>query len=166
MPLSLLLDPRLWGLLIGAVLEVAALWYAHHKGVVSGRAEIQAQFDTYRLQAQQAALKAQQERDAEAKTMRETNEKVTANYESLKTATATAVRTLDSERMRLLSALAAAGHSAAPSDPQSGLPADATAEDRVLGQCLARYEDVAGDAQQLSDQVKALQGYVNNVVPK
>ena len=129
------------------------------------RDAVQAAFDKYVAAAKDGALREQTKRDTEAAVMRTTNEKVTADYESLKTATATAVRALDADRMRTLSALAAARHSAAPSDPATGLPADASSEDRVLAECLNRYEEVAGDADGLSNQVKALQDYVHRVVP-
>ena len=162
---TFLLDPRVWGALIFVVLEAMAGLTIHNHGVTQGRAEVQAAFDAYRVQVQDEAIRVQAQRDAEAKAMRVTNEEVTANYESLKTATSVAVRALDTDRMRALSALAAARHSTAPSDPKTGLPTDATSEDRVLAECLNRYEEVAGDADGLSNQVKALQDYVHRVVP-
>jgi hypothetical protein len=163
---TLLLDPRMWGILVFVVLETMAGVTIYHKGVDHGRAEVQAKFDTYRLAAEDSALKEQTKRDAEARAAQITNQEVTAHYESLKTATATAVRALDSARLRAVSALAAAHRSTAPSDPATGLPPDATAEDRVLAECLQRYEEVAGDADVTAVTLKALQDYVNFVVPK
>ena len=163
---SLLLDPRLWGVLIFVVLEAFAGITVYHKGVDHGRAAVQATFDAYVLKDQAQALAAQAQREAAAKAMKVTNQEVTEKYESLKTATATAVLALDTARLRALSALAAARHSAAPSDPATGLPPDASAEDRVLAECLKRYEEVAGDADLNAVTLKALQAYVNKVVPQ
>lgn len=164
--MTLLLDPRFWGVLIFVVLETMAGVTVYHKGVDHGRAEVQAKFDAYVLKDQAQALAAQAQHDAEAKAMKVTNQEVTDRYESLKTATATAVRALDSARLRAVSALAASRHSVAPSDPATGLPTDATAEDRVLAECLQRYEEVAGDADLTAVTLKALQDYVTKVVPQ
>lgn len=162
---TMLLDPRVWGLLIFVVLESIAGWRVYHKGLDTGRAEVQAQFSAYKEVAREEAIAALQKNAAETKAMNETNQKVTANYESLKTATATAIGALDVNRLRLQAALTARNRTT-PGNPVSSAPADAAPEDRILGECLAKYEEVAGDANGLSDQVKALQDYVTTVVPK
>lgn len=108
----------------------------------------------------------QVKRNKEADALKAQNKEVMDQYESLKTAAGTAIGALDADRMRTLSALRAARHSAAPIDTGTGLPTDATPQDLVLGECLAKYEEVAGDAQQTAVALIALQAYVSKVVPK
>jgi hypothetical protein len=162
---TLLLDPRLWGVLIFIVAEAFAGITVYNKGLTHGRAEVQVQFDAYVKKDLEQTVAEQVKRNAETARMNDLNQKVTAEYESLKTATATAVKSLDGDRLRLLSALAAARHRAPTSDPTPGLVPDASPEVGILGECLQRYEAVAGDAAALSDQVKGLQDYVHRVVP-
>jgi hypothetical protein len=160
---SLLLNWRLWAVL--GLLAANAVSYStgHHKGYLTGRAEVQDEFTAYKEQSFEQAMAEQVKRNAEAARMSETNQKVTENYETLKTATSTAVRALDSDRMRLQAAIASR-RSSATSDTKAGLSPDAGPEVRVLGECIRRYEEVAGDAQSLSDTVKSLQDYVAGVV--
>lgn len=164
--LSLLLDPRVWGVLLFVVLESMAGITVYNKGLDHGRTQVQLQFDAYRSKVTSDALAEQAKRAAETETLKTTNQKVTDNYVSLQAATSTAVRALDSDRMRLQSALAAARNRPAPSNPAAGLPPDASPEDGILRECLTRYEALAGDADTLSDTVKALQDYITRVVPK
>lgn len=158
-PLSLLLN---WRLVAGLILCVAAAaggW----KCYVLGKKTVQAEFDAYKAQQVADALAAEQAARAKEHAMQATNQKVTENYESLKTATATAVGALDAERMRLQAALAA---SSAPGDPGAVLRADGTAKDYILERCLGRYETVARDAAATANKVIGLQDYINHVVPK
>jgi hypothetical protein len=165
--LTLLSNWRVWaflGLIVSNLISYSA---GHKHGYDAGAEDVQIKFDLYKQDALETALAAQVAKDAAEKRMRESNEKVTADYENLQAATATAVRALDSDRMRLLEALrrkAPAGDPA-PVDPGTGLPPDATAEDRVLAECLNRYESVAGDADEIAVKLKKLQDYVANVVP-
>ena len=162
--LALLLNWRIWAVIGFAVLEAWAGYKLHHAGYEEGRAEVQSLFDAYKSQSIEQAMAAQVAANAKEHAMTLANEKVTDEYESLKTATSTAVRALDSDRVRLQEALRAARNRAAPGDTQAPPGPDATPESRILGECLQRYESVAGDAQALSDTVKALQDYVRNVV--
>lgn len=160
---SLLLNWRV--LTVIGLIAANAISYSagHHRGYESGRAEVQTLFDAYREDALEKALAAQVATAAKEHAMTLANEKVSTDYESLQTATSLAVRSLDADRVRLQAALSAR-RGAASSNPQAGLPPDAGPEVGILSECLARYEAVAGDADQLSGQVKALQDYVNNVV--
>ena len=160
-------------LLLAAIVSlVGALLYGEHDGRQTG-AEQERLIWTTKMNARLAEANAKilalenAARDKEH-AMQTANEKVIQDYESLKTATATAVSALDADRVRLQQALSRArsGNSAAPANPQAGLPPDAAPESRILSECLARYEAVAGDADELSNGLKALQDYVNNVVPK
>jgi hypothetical protein len=157
--MAFLLDYRLWAVAIFAALELAAGWKVYKMGEKA----VQVEFDQYKDQQVLATLAAERAARAKEQTLQTANKKVSDNYEILKTATATAVLSLDNDRMRLQSALAARGTS---SDSASKLPADAAPEVGILSGCLNKYEAVAVDADALSDQVKALQDYVNSVVLK
>ena len=155
MPLGLLLNWRTY-----AALALAASWaFAFHFGANS----VQVKFDLYKNEQVSIALAAQTAAREKEHAMQASNQKVTENYESLKTATATAVGALDSDRMRLQAALAA---SSVPPDTGAGLRPDAAPKDRILSECLRRYEEVAADSDALADQVIGLQAYITKVVPK
>ena len=101
--LSILLNWRTW--LVVAL--AAAGIYSHHLGYVSGSADVQSVFDAYKTKDMEQAMAAQVLRQAKESAMSAANEKVNQDYESLKSATATAVRSLDRDRMRLQTQLAA-----------------------------------------------------------
>jgi hypothetical protein len=67
---------------IGALIAVTALLgYTHHKGVVSGRADIQAKFDKF-VDAQEAlTIKAQKEADAQETAAKIANAKILSDYQ-------------------------------------------------------------------------------------
>jgi len=164
MPYSLLLNWRLWAALGFVVLEAWAGWKLHHAGYESGRSEVQSLFDAFRMQTLEQAMAAQVERQAQESAMSAKNQKVTADYVSLQTATGVAVRALDADRMRLQAIIAASRHSPGP-DPGAGLPADDAAQVGVLAECIDSFAALAGDADRLADQVTGLQAYVARVVP-
>lgn len=163
---TLLLNWRVWAALAFMAAEIWGGYKLHHAGYEEGRAEVQQQFTLFKEQALEQAMAAQVARNAETQAMQAKNKEVTANYESLKVATGTAVLALDAARMRAVAELAASRDSSAPIDTSTGLPADATSEDRVVAECFGRYEQVARDAQEISDTLRALQAYVTGVVPK
>jgi hypothetical protein len=163
--LSLLLNPRTLILMALVVTNAFTYFKAHRAGYEEGRADVQAQFNLFKEQAAEQAMAEKFKRDQAEALMKATNQKVTADYESLKKATANAVGALDSDRLRLLKALAAARHSSAPGDPQTGLPVDAPAQDRIVASCTSEYEAVVRDARENADQLKALQDYVSKVIP-
>jgi len=156
--LSLLLNWRVWIAVSMAVLAAAGGW----KCYVLGQKSVQVEFDAYKNQQVLDRLAAEQAAREKEHSMLTANQKVSQNYESLKVATATAVSALDADRLQLQSSIAAAR--GASCDPKAGPATDATPEDIVLGQCLQRYEAVAGDAKVLADQVIGLQEYVTKVV--
>ena len=163
--MTLLLNWRVWAALIFAVVEATAGYKLHHAGYLEGKTEVGREFSAYRETALQTALAAQAASVAKERAMETANLKVTENYESLKTATSTAVRALDSDRLRLQAALASRSRPT-PGDPAAVTGTAQTPEVGILSECLQRYEAVASDADTISDQLKALQDYVNNVVPK
>lgn len=157
MPLSLLLNWRVWVAVAFAVAQAGALWKCYKLG----EEHTQLAFDTYVNQQAQNELIAEQTALDKKYAMQTANQKVSTNYESLKQATGVAVSALDADRLRLQSALAASG---ATCNTSASASTDATAKDYILDRCLSRYEEVAGDAQRLSDQVTGLQSYVTTVV--
>jgi hypothetical protein len=164
--LSLLTSSRFWIIIVLAASNAFSYFKGHHSGYLKGTSEIQTAFDAYKTKSIEDAMIEQVRRNEIEATLKTTNAKVTENYVSLQAATSTAVRALDSDRMHLKSALAAAHSSSAPLDTSTGLPTDASTEDRILGECFEQYGAVADDAQQMSDQLSALQAYVLQVVPK
>ena len=145
--------------------ELLAGWKLHHMGYETGRAEVQAEFTLFKEQALEAAMAAQAERTAAEKRMADANQKVTENYESLKDATAVAVRALDADRVRLQATLAAY-RGATGKDPAPGACIDGDALVRSFSECVDRYSAVASELDQTSDTLKALQAYVRDVVPQ
>jgi len=159
-----LLNWRVWAVLAFLAAEAFAGYKLHHAGYETGRAEVQGLFDAFRADALEQAMAAQIERQAQESAMSAKNQMTTENYVLLQKATATAVIALDAARMRALAELKSARDSSAPVDTSTGLPADATPEDRVVAECFGRYESVARDAQEASDTLKSLQAYVKMVL--
>jgi hypothetical protein len=158
--LSLLSNWRVWAALFFVVAQAVFGWKIYSAGEAHGEQKLVA----YQLEMMQKALVADEANRAKEKAKDERNQKVTEDYDSLKTATATAIGALDADRMRLMSDLAAARGTGANSATSTGI--DATAEDAVLGGCLQRYEEVAGDAKAAANQIIGLQNYINTVVLK
>jgi hypothetical protein len=142
---------------------VIALIATHIFVYKKGEESIQVDFDVYKNEQILSALAAETAARAKEQSLNLANKKVTDNYESLKTATATVVKSLDADRMRLQAAISSSDSTTAK-DTGTGLQPIESPKDRVLNGCLQRYEEVATDADQLSDQVIALQEYVNKVV--
>lgn len=159
--LSILLNWRIWLCVALAVVG----WNLHHAGYEKGKNEVEVQFTLFKNQQLESALAEQVKRDAEWKRLNDENQKVSQDYESLKTATATAVRSLDADRMRLQATLAAYRR-ATNSDPAAPKRIDEDAAIGVLSECIDRYGSVAATADSQADTLKALQEYVRNVVPK
>jgi hypothetical protein len=158
MSLALLLNWRVWAVLLICLGEAAFGW----KCYVSGKHEVQTQFDAYIASETKAALAAEEAARVREHDLQTAKQKVDVNYANLKTATATAVGALDADRMSLQSELAAARRAAG--DSKTGPGIDAAAEDNVLSRCTERYTTVAGEAKAQSDKIIGLQDYVNNVV--
>lgn len=157
--MALLLNWRVWCAVLVLTLEA----YGSYVMYTKGEEHIQIEFDVYKNQQIVNALAQERLNRSKEVLLNTENQKVTDNYESLKTATSTAVKSLDSDRMRL-QALIAAGDRSTPTYTGAGLQPVATPKDRVLSECLGRYEEVAGDADALSDQVRAFQDYITGVV--
>jgi Protein of unknown function (DUF2514) len=157
--MSLLLNWRIWLLVFLALGEVAFGWKMYKMGGNS----VQVEFDMYKNQQVLDTLAAEKAARVKEQSLQVANRKVSENYESLKTATATAVGALDAERMRLQAALAA---SSASGDTSAVTRTDGTAKDYIFSRCLERYEAVARDAAAVADKAVGLQDYIKNVVPK
>jgi Protein of unknown function (DUF2514) len=157
--MSLLLNWRIWLLVFLALGEIAFGWKMYKMGGNS----VQVEFDTYKNQQALDTLAAEKAARVKEQSLQVANHKVSENYESLKTATATAVGALDAERMRLQSALAA---SSASGDTSAITGTDGSSKDYILSRCLERYEAVARDAAAVADKAVGLQDYIRNVVPK
>ena len=99
---------------------------------------------------------------AKEQSLQVANQKVSQNYETLKTATAVAVGALDADRMRLQDAITA-------SDPGANPAARACADDaarlrHVFGQCANALQAMARVADNQENQLVGLQDYVRSVV--
>jgi hypothetical protein len=164
--LSLLTSSKFWLILALAVSNAFSYFKGHSSGYAEGYGAGHQEFLVFKEQALESAMAEQVRRNEIEATLKTANQKVTENYVSLQAATSTAVRALDADRLRALAALTSARGGAAPLNTSTGLPANATAEDGVLSECFRRYEEVAGDAEQLSSQVTALQDYITKVVPQ
>ena len=154
-PLSILLNWRIW---VGVALLASHGW-AYHLGGLAKTVD----FAKYVQARTDAALAAEREARAKEATLNQANQKVTEDYESLKTATATAVGALDSNRLQLLATIRTR-NSGTPRSASACQCADATPQERVLTSCVTEYSSVAGDAEALSNQVTGLQAYVKTVV--
>jgi len=154
----LLLNPRVWAAIILAIALGVATRFVYTKGAES----VQVEFDKYKNQQILDALNAEKAVRAKELSLQDANQKVTENYESLKSATAVVVKSLDADRVRLQAILTARNSSPA-SVAQTSTTTTDSPESRILGECLQRYEAVAGDADGLSNQVKALQDFVNTI---
>jgi hypothetical protein len=161
--LKFLLDPRFLGVVLFCCLEVAAGWALHHRGYIAGQAASRNDLLEYRLQVEQDALREASQRDTKRLAMEAENLKVTENYVSLQTATATAVRALDADRMRLQATLSAYRR-ATSTDPQAGLQVDDSALVGSFSECIDRYSSLAKESDEASDTLKSLQEYVTGVV--
>ena len=157
--MSLLLNWRIWLLVFLALGEVAFGWKMYKMGGNS----VQVEFDMYKNQQVLDTLAAEKAARAKEQSLQVANRKVSENYESLKTATATAVGALDAERLRLQAALASGS---ASGDTSAAPGADGSPKDYILSRCLERYEAVARDAATIADKALGLQDYIRNVVPK
>ncbi|NVN99292.1 MAG: hypothetical protein HXX17_08210 [Geobacteraceae bacterium] len=153
MPQTLLLE-----LLITAALIAGVGWKSYELGGEHARTELA----QYKEQQAQDALKAEADARAKETAMRAANDRVKANYESLKTATATAVGAVDADRLRLQEALTS-------SDPTANPSARACADDAartrtVVRACATALQKLAGAADATEDQLVGLQEYVTKVL--
>lgn len=166
---SLLTSGKTWLIVALALASGAAYFKGHQSGYSAGHREalaVTAAFDKFRLDVTEQAMIEQVKRNAAEAQMRTNNQKVTDDYTQTQTNAAYAKRSWAAERLQLLSAVAASHGDTAPRDTTTGLPTDATTEDRVVGECTREYQQVAGDAADLANQVTALQAYVRTVVPE
>jgi Protein of unknown function (DUF2514) len=158
--IAVLLNWRVWAVTGIVVMLAVSHWFAYHQGGLS----VQVAFERYMSEKKTAHSAALEAARAKEQTLQLTNAKVTNDYQTLKNTSATAAAAAKSERVRLLEALSAAR--AASSNTTTGTRADAGPAERILVDILGKYEEVAGAADKLADQVTGLQGYVRNVCVK
>jgi hypothetical protein len=153
--LALLLNWRVWaGLLFVATLITSGL-----EGFKLGKDSEQSAFDAYKNKVTQQALQQQQQAILKESQLESSTTKVTNDYATKVTSTSSAIS--DLARLR---------HNQSP--PSSILPSNSpatsspsgTPEDGVLAECRDRRDELAGEAQQLSDQVTGLQAYIKGVL--
>jgi len=159
-----LLNWRVWAVLAFLAAEAFAGYKLHHAGYETGRAQVQGLFDAFRADALEQAMAAQVARQAQESAMQAKNQKVTADYVSLQTATGVAVRALDADRMRLQAIIAASRHPPGQ-DSSPGLPPDDSATTSVLAACIDQYAGVVSDFDREADKLRGLQAYVSAVCP-
>tara|TARA_R110000868_G_scaffold54575_1_gene170494 strand:+ start:7877 stop:8362 length:486 start_codon:yes stop_codon:yes gene_type:complete len=160
MPLTLLLNWRVWAAVGLALAMAASHWFAYHQGGLSATVAL----DAYIISQKTAHIAALEEARTKEQSLQLANTKVQNDYQTLKQKSARASAGAQSERLLLLAALDAAR--AAPTDTFPSGRVDASPAERVLAESVGRYEEVARDADRLSDQVTGLQGYVRNVCVK
>jgi len=160
MPLTLLLNPRMWAGLILALALVASHMFAYRQGGLSESVK----FERYVSEQKTMHIAALEEARAKEQSLQLANTKVQNDYQNLKQKSARANAGAQSERLLLLAALDAARATGADSTPSSRT--DASPAERVLTESVGRYEEVARDADRLSDQVTGLQSYVSSVCVK
>lgn len=156
MPWMLLVKPLLIVALIAALIGGFEL-YTHHEyslGYEAGRSGLKADYDR-----QLAAATAQAHADEDIRrTATETSHAKDLQRAAVQVADGLAART---ELGRLRDRLSRPGPAASCADAAPGPVPDVSAPYReLLSTCAGRYEDVAGDAGRLADQVIGLQGYV------
>ncbi|NVO05649.1 MAG: hypothetical protein HXX19_06780 [Rhodoferax sp.] len=153
-----LLNWRLWAGLILVTLAAAGGWKCFKLGEQDGLQQLAA----YKAEQVAQALAADQAARDKEHSMQSANQKVTANYETLKAATAVAVGALDADRMRLQDALTASDPTANPS--ARACADDATRTRAVVRSCAAALQKLAGYADGTENQLIGLQDYVRSVV--
>lgn len=173
---SLLSSSKFW-LVAVLVATNAFSWFkgdgnGYARGYDVGHAEavaINGAFTLFREQAVEAAMAEQVRRNDKEEQLKTSNQKVTEDYVQLASIAGSAMRSLDADRVRAVAALAgreAAGGSAVPIDPATGLHADAPPEDRTLAECFREYEAVVGESKDNANQVTVLQKFITGVLEK
>ena len=150
------------GLMLAGAASIGCGLYGHHKGVIAGRAEIQAKFDAAMLEATKAAETASENYRRNEADMRA---RVDAAEQTLalrkadhakELASVRAAADADARSLRASFAALAAG-GATPSDTSAPDGGCADAAGRLLGEALQTAGELAADAEGLADTVRALQ---------
>ena len=167
-PLSLI--PGISYIRIAAALALmvaisAAAWKLHHTGVVSGRAEIQAQWDADIALCTTAALKASEAARATEQVLQTKVAKVSNDYAKSQKAHAVAVASTNDELRQLQAVLArpdqvSTDSATATIDHGTGGP-----ERELLGVCAETLVQMAITSDRLENKVVGLQGYITSILP-
>ena len=155
---------------IAAVLAVViaiagAAWKLHHTGVVSGRAEIQAQWDADIALRTAAVLKASEAARAKEQVLQTKVAKVSNDYAKSQKAHAVAVAATNDELRQLQAVLAR--------PDQSGTDSTASTVDHgtgglvreLLGQCAETVVQLEVTDDRLEGKTVSLQGYITSILP-
>jgi hypothetical protein len=156
LPLSLLLNWRVWA----ALVLVAAVALAGLTGFRAGERRVQEQFDSYKVAQLQEAEKQQEAARLKEQALNESNRKLGDDLAKATQDTNNGIRDLAALRMRQHST----SSSIVSQNPSPSSSPASTPEDGVLAECRDRRDQLAGEAQQLSDQVNALQEYIKGVL--
>ena len=154
--LALLLNWRVWA----AIIAFSVVVSAGIGGYKYGRNNVQEQFNAYKTQQLQDAVEQQKLVAKQQEAMQTSNQKVSDNYVLKSTSTSTAISELARLRQHQQSSSSSI---VSQSSPAASSPDDG-AKDGVLAECRDRRDQLAGEAQQLSDQVTGLQSYIRDVV--
>ena len=153
--LALLLNWRVWA----AIVLASSLVFAGIGGYKYGKNTVQQEFDAYKTTQVQQAFKQQELNTLKEQQLQDSTTKVTNDYSAKVTSTSSSIADL----ARLRHNLTASPSGVVPqASPASGVP-DGDAKDWVLAECRDRRDELAGEAQQLSDQVSGLQSYIKGV---
>jgi hypothetical protein len=155
-PLSLLLNWRVWAaLVLVAVVSLAGL-----TGYRAGERRIQQQFDSYKTEQLAFAEKQQEAARATEQHLNDINRQLGDDLAKATQDTNNGINDLTALRMRQRSA----SGGLVSQNPSAPSGAASSPKDRVLEECRDRRDELAGDAQRLSDQVNALQDYIKGVL--
>lgn len=153
MPLALILNWRVWA----AMGLIISHWFAYHQGGLFK----QVQLDRYINEQKTVHIAALDAARTTEQILQLAKQKAENDYQNIKRKSAAAAADTESERVLLITALDAARATTSNSTTTSGV--DANPAERILRESIGRYEEVAQNADQLSNQVTGLQDYVRNV---
>ena len=141
----------------------AAGWKLHHTGVVSGRAEIQAQWDADIAVRTAAALQASEKARATEQVLQTKVAKVSNDYAKSQKAHAVAVASTNDELRQLQAVLARPDKSSADTATATVDHGTGGLVSELLGQCAETVVRLAITADRLEGKTVALQAYISSV---
>ena len=156
--LTLLLNWRVWAG-IGALVVLLGI---SAKSYETGKRTVQNQFDEYKAYEVKRALETEKFYQAKLQSLIATNQQVGEQYEQLKKVSDASAKSLRDQRLRFDSLLASRDQTSPSAPPDSFTYA--TTKSKILRECAGRLEEVAADADRLSNQVLGLQSYIREVV--
>jgi hypothetical protein len=151
------------GLMLAGVTSITSGLIYHHKGVVKGRAEVQAKFDRAVAEANAAAgaaSEAYRRLELQREADRDEAQRINAERKAQNDKAIASIRAAagdDVRRMRDALAAATSPSGAATADPAAADPGDcAAAGGRLLGEALQLAGELAGDAESAAAAYRAM----------